>query len=60
MLSLTLSTKFHGPVFFLPHTKHILDILTCACDCVIHSTLTDTVSVLVCETLRAQFNFEIS
>lgn len=30
-----------------PHIKHVLDILTCTCDCVIHFTLPDTFSVLV-------------
>jgi hypothetical protein len=36
--------------------KHVLDILTEACDCVIHFILSDTVSMLVCETLHAPYH----
>lgn len=53
MLSLIQSANAHGTFFFLPRIKHVIDMLTCAFDCVIHFVLPDTVSVPVCETLHA-------
>ena len=40
----------------LSRIKHVVDILTEACDCVIHFILSDTVSVRVHKTLHAPYH----